>query len=46
MVLPVTFPPGRARLRTKPARTGSPIAIMTIGTVEVAALAARLAGVP
>ena len=46
MVLPVTLPPGCARLCTRPARTGSPTGIMTIGMVEVAALAARLAGVP
>ena len=32
--------------RTKPARTGSPIAIITIGMVDVADLAARLGGVP
>src|SRR5262249_53036823 len=46
MVLPVIFPPGRARLGTSPARTGSPIEIMTMGTVVVACLAAKLAGVP
>src|SRR5262245_41762288 len=45
MVLPVIFPPGRARLGTRPARTGSPIEIMTIGIVVVACLAAKLAGV-
>src|SRR5262249_25409753 len=44
MVLPVIFPPGRARLGTSPARTGSPIEIMTIGIVIVACLAAKLAG--
>src|SRR5256885_2083821 len=33
MVLPVIFPPGRARLGTSPARTGSPIEIMTMGIV-------------
>ena len=31
---------------TRSARTGSPIAIMTIGMVAVASLAARLGGVP
>ncbi len=46
MVLPVTLPPGCARLCTRPARTGSPIEIATIGIVEVAILAARLDGVP
>jgi len=46
IVLPVIFPPGRARLGTSPARTGSPIEIMTMGTVVVACLAAKLAGVP
>src|SRR5262249_53176831 len=45
MVLPVIFPPGRARLGTSPARTGSPIEIMTMGIVVVACLAAKLAGV-
>src|SRR5260370_7620968 len=45
MVLPVIFPPGRARLGTRPARTGSPIDIMTLGIVMVACLAAKLAGV-
>src|SRR5262249_43512230 len=46
MVLPVIFPPGRARLGTSPARTGSPIEIMTMGIVVVDCLAAKLAGVP
>ena len=41
IVLPVILPPGRAKLATNPARTGSPIAIMTIGTVVVAIWAAR-----
>src|SRR5260221_543502 len=39
-VLPVIFPPGRARLATRPARTGSPTPIITMGTVAVACLAA------
>ena len=42
---PVTFPPGRAKLATRPALTGSPTATITIGMVLVAAFAARLAGV-
>jgi hypothetical protein len=46
IVKPVMLPPGRARLCTSPARTGSPTRTMTIGMVDVAALAARLAGVP
>jgi hypothetical protein len=45
-VLPVRFPPGRARLSTRPARTGSPTPIMTMGMVAVASLAACVAGVP
>src|SRR5215471_18871826 len=45
LVLPVIFPPGRARLGTSPARTGSPMEIMTMGIVVVACLAAKLAGV-
>jgi len=35
LVRPVTFPPGRARLTTSPASTGSLPAIMTIGIVAV-----------
>ena len=46
MVFPVMFPPGRARLVTSPAPTGSPIPIMTMGIVAVACLAARAGGVP
>src|SRR5262245_34985366 len=46
MVLPVIFPPGWARLATKPALTGSPIPIMTMGRVVVACLAACVAGEP
>src|SRR6202048_2387947 len=42
---PVTFPPGRARLATIPAPTGSP-ADMTIGMELVALRAASVAGVP
>ena len=44
LVKPVTFPPGRARLATNPRPTGSVAFIMTIGTVPVAFLAARIAG--
>ena len=40
------FSPGRARLATKPARTGSPTPTMTMGIVGVASLAARVGGVP
>ena len=40
-VVPVIFPPGRARLATSPSRTGSPIAVTTIGIVVVACCAAR-----
>ena len=36
LVNPVTFPPGRARLSTRPVPTGSPTAIMTMGIVLVA----------
>ena len=44
-VSPVTFPPGRARLATNPAPTGSMAVGMTIGIVWVACLAAIAAGV-
>ena len=36
MVKPVALPPGRARLSTKPAPTGSTTLVNTIGTVRVA----------
>src|SRR5262249_56572798 len=39
-VIPVTLPPGRLRLATRPSLTGSPLAVNTIGIVLVAALAA------
>src|SRR5437667_270799 len=39
-VVPVTFPPGRARLATSPVATGSPRASMTIGIVRVVFFAA------
>ena len=41
---PVTLPPGRLRLATRPSLTGSPPVAKTIGTVVVAALAASAAG--
>jgi len=43
---PVTFPPGFARLATRPSATGSFTAVMTIGIVVVARFAASVAGVP
>ena len=39
LIAPVAFPPGRARLATRPDFTGSPPPVNTIGMVEVAALA-------
>src|SRR5881275_3430364 len=44
-VTPVTLPPGRLRLATRPSWTGSAAVSNTIGTVEVVAFAARAAGV-
>src|SRR5882724_6140868 len=44
-VTPVRLPPGRARLTTKPVVTASQ-ALMTIGTVRVAFLAATIASSP
>ena len=38
--MPVRLPPGRARLATRPAPTGSPTIATTIGIVEVAFFAA------
>ena len=46
MITPVTLPPGRFRLATRPSLTGSPPIVKTIGIVVVAALAASAAGVP
>jgi len=46
LVVPVTFPPGRARFVTNLALTGSPTPVMTIGIVDVAWRAARVAGAP
>ncbi len=43
---PVRLPPGRARLSTRPASTGSPIPATTIGIDVVACLAAIAAEVP
>src|SRR5207237_9171208 len=43
---PVAFPPGRARLSTRPAATGSPMIAITIGIVPVALLSAFAAAVP
>src|SRR5438128_2648166 len=42
---PVTLPPGRLRLATRPVWTGSPPPLKTIGMVEVADLAADAAAV-
>ena len=45
--MPVTLPPGRARLSTRPASDGiGPAARITMGIVLVAFLAARLGMVP
>ena len=45
VVMPVTLPPGRARLATRPTLTGSVPIKKTIGIVWVAALAASAPGV-
>ena len=42
LLKPVRLPPGRARLKTRPAPTGSPTPVKTIGIVEVALFAARV----
>jgi hypothetical protein len=42
---PVTLPPGRLMLATKPICTGSLLVVKTIGIVSVAAFAIRFAGV-
>ena len=44
-LIPVTLPPGRARLATRPSLTGSSPTTKTMGIVVVAALAASAAGV-
>ena len=41
----MTLPPGRARLATKPAPTGSPAFVITMGMVVVAFFAANAGGV-
>ena len=41
---PVTLPPGRARLATRPAPTGSPAFTITMGMVVVALFAANADG--
>ena len=46
LLRPVTLPPGRARLDTSPAATGSPAVVVTIGIALVAYLAAKGPGVP
>jgi len=46
MVDPVMFPPGRARLVTSPAPTGSAAPAKTMGIVLVARCAARAGGTP
>ena len=43
---PVTLPPGRARLATRPVPTGSPPSAKTIGMTDVACFAASDRGVP
>ena len=43
---PVTLPPGRARLATKPAPTGSAAVVITMGMVVVALFAANAGAVP
>ena len=43
---PVTLPPGRARLATKPAATGSAELVITMGMVVVALFAANGVGPP
>ena len=44
-LIPVTLPPGRARLATRPSGTGSSLTPNTTGMVDVAALAASEPGV-
>jgi hypothetical protein len=45
LVTPVTLPPGRFRLATKPSLIGSPPISKAMGMVAVAAFAATAAGV-
>jgi hypothetical protein len=42
---PVTLPPGRFRLATRPSSTGSLLVVKTMGIVVIAAFATRFAGV-
>src|SRR5262245_16049789 len=46
ILMPVTLPPGRARLATRPSLTGSSPEVKAMGIVVVAALAAEVAGSP
>jgi hypothetical protein len=46
LATPVRFPPGRAKLSTSPAATGSATAVNTIGIWVVARFAACAWGVP
>jgi hypothetical protein len=45
-VVPVTLPPGFARLAIIPVATASPLIAITMGIVAVAIMAARVPGVP
>jgi hypothetical protein len=45
-VSPVTFPPGRARLATKPCSIGLALVAITIGMVSVACFKARIVSPP
>jgi hypothetical protein len=42
LLRPVTFPPGRAKLATKPVPTGSVLLAITIGIVSVCCLTAAI----
>jgi len=44
-VMPVTLPPGRLKLATRPCATGSRLVLKTMGIVVVAALAASAAAI-
>jgi len=46
MDMPVTLPPGRLRLATRPNVTGSPALTKTIGIADVAVFAARPEWIP
>src|SRR5262245_25370634 len=45
LAMPVTFPPGRERLMTRPVAIGSPVSAITIGISCVACFAATAVGV-